>query len=130
MNGGTESILEARSDVTARSRGHVAGNLTCAVASWLSRGEAGSSQRRPIGSLNRVASFRARLRQPSRPECVAQGRIALAVYRRAAVQSVRSGLHRRSQHLMSSLPNNAFEPTLESSATSLRVECGAAQRNR
>jgi hypothetical protein len=82
------------------------------------------------GALSQVAPFRARLRQSSRPEYVAQGRVPLAVCRRGAVQSAWSGLHRRNEHSMISLPNNAFEPTLESSATSLRVGCGAAQRKR
>ena len=53
-----------------------------------------------------------------------------AVQRRVAVRSVSSGLHPARLLRQTSLPNNAFEPTLESYATSLRAGCGAAQRKR
>ena len=77
--------------VTARGRSHVMVTFICSVASWLCRVTTGTLERSCAGALGLVAPLRALLRQAPRPEYVAQGRVALAVCRRVAVQSVSSG---------------------------------------
>jgi hypothetical protein len=77
---------------------------------WLrsARGFAnGRAQNMSLSSASRLRSAAAVLFNPCRP-----------------------GLHRRTEHSMSSLPNKWFEPPLESCALSLRVSGGAAQLHR
>jgi hypothetical protein len=75
-----------------------------------------------------VASFGAGLRSSSRRRVWAASRFT--VQRCVAVRPASSGLHPARLLRPASLPNNSLEPTLVSTAPSLRVGGGAAQLNR
>ncbi len=102
--------------------------VTCAVASRLRS----SSSARPSciarSAAVGVASLGAGLRSSSRRRVRVASRVA--VQRRVAVRSVGPGLYPARLLRPALLPNNSFEPTLETHAVSLRVGSGAAQLNR
>jgi hypothetical protein len=77
-----------------------------------------------VGVPSSGAGLRASLRRRARVG------LRFAVQRGVAVRSVSSGLFAARLLRPASLPNNSFEPTLETPATSLRVGCGAAQLKR
>jgi hypothetical protein len=102
-----------------------------ATGAGASRLPSGSSARLSYVALSGavgVASFGAGLRSSSRR----RGRVAsrVAVQRHVAVRSVSSRLRPAWLLRPASLPNNSFEPTLVTTADSLRVGAGAAQLNR
>ena len=101
--------------------------VACAVASRLRSSSSARLSYIALSGAVGVASFCAGLRYSSRRRVRVASRSA--VQPSVAVRSVSSGLHRTRLLRPASLPNNSFEPTLETTAASLRVSAGAAQLN-
>ncbi len=101
---------------------------TCAVASRLRSSSSARLSYIALSGAVGVASFGAGLRSSSRRRVRVASRFA--VQRGVAVRSVSSGLCPARLLRPASLPNNSLEPTLVSTAASLRVGGGAAQLKR
>jgi hypothetical protein len=102
--------------------------VTCTGESRLRRKSSTALSCSALSAAVGVASFGAGLRPAPRPWVRVASRIA--VQRGVAVRSVNSGVIAARLLRPASLPNNSLEPTLETTATSLRVGSGAAQLKR